>query len=53
MHDPIAFIDGLYAAGATEVRAEASIHPDPVGEWVVDDLHATDTGQRTLTFAWD
>lgn len=28
-------------------------HPDAEGEWVVDDLHATDTGQPTLTFWWD
>ncbi len=23
------------------------------GEWIVDDLHITETGQTTLRFAWD
>lgn len=37
----------------TEAEAIAIGHPEAAGEWVVDDLHVTDTGQATLTFWWD
>jgi len=101
-HDPPAFVDALYAAGAPLVEVHDGTlvatlpddpgarsrlfaiynsevdrfgeefggeetaghamtrdeaigvgHPDAEGEWVTDDLHATDTGQSTLTFWWD
>ena len=101
-HDATAFVDALYAAGATlveihdtvmvatlpsdpeararvisiynaqvdefgeefggeetpghEMSREEAIaigHPEAEGEWVVDDLHITDTGQSTISFWWD
>jgi hypothetical protein len=37
----------------THAEALAMGRPEAEGEWVVDDLHATDTGQSTLSFWWD
>lgn len=34
-------------------EAMAQGHPELEGEWVVDDLHAVDTGQTKLSFWWD
>jgi hypothetical protein len=100
--DPVAYVDALYAAGATNVQVEResliatlpadpeararlfAIYnreveefgeefggeeqqghyiteaeaiemgvPDAVGEFVLEDLRALDTGQPTITFWWD
>jgi hypothetical protein len=37
----------------TREEALAMGHPEAEGEWCVDDLHLTDTGQATITFWWD
>ncbi|MEO8845658.1 MAG: hypothetical protein ABI591_04480 [Kofleriaceae bacterium] len=101
-HEPRAFVDALFAAGATAVSVEArqrllvvglpadatarvrlfaiyNLEVDElgeefggeetpghemtaeeadllgaeVGEWIVDDLHAVDSGQTALHFWWD
>lgn len=46
---------GEETAGHEMTREEAIAigHPEAEGEWVTDELHATDTGQSTLTFWWD
>ena len=46
---------GAETAGHAMTRDEAIAlgHPEAEGEWVADDLHATDTGQSTLAFWWD
>ncbi len=40
-----------HAMTADEARAIGA--PEAEGEWVLDDLHIGDTGQRTLRFCWD
>jgi hypothetical protein len=37
----------------TREEAIAMGHPEAEGEWCVDDLHVTDSGQTTIKFWWD